>query len=320
MALRTRWLTLGVLLLFVGCEAAPASQPTPTATLAAAAASPRPTAFAAPTREIGTATAFPPTATPFPPPDEAALEQATIVLPETGAITLQDGGYAREGVQVALLAWRTGWLAFNGGMDAVAAVSLNTGGSGHFIYLVALYNEGGRLTQRENAAFLGDRIQVEDLSIWEGRLVVEAVVHWADEPLCCPTKRVRQTYRNVDGAWRLEGVATHFPEGVTHTISLLRVGAPDPGSVQVYGIVSVMPFENTLTYRWLAVETRELLGQGALMTTPDNLEEMGGPGHFEASIPLPDVPSGQRVELQILELSMRDGSVIAQQSAWVQLP
>ncbi len=294
------------------------AQPTVTETSPAPSATPTPTCAAVAATVTISPSPYPPTPTPLPDLDEAALQVATLTLPETGPITLQDGYYAQGETRVSLLTWAKGWLVYNGGIDAVAAVSLNTGGTGNFVYLVAFYNEQGTAMQHGDAIFVGDRVQINELSIWDGRIMLDAVTHWQDEPFCCPSKHVRLTYKNTSWGWRLERMATFMPAGAVHQVSFLRVGPLEGSRLQIYGLVSTLPAENTLVYRWRAAEDTggAILEQGTITVIPD---DTGSAGHFEAAIPLPAVPPNFDAVLQIVEISLRDGSVLAQDSAWVTL-
>ena len=80
----------------------------------------------------------------------------------------------------------------------VAAVILyvSGGGSGTFRHLAAVVNEGGQ-PRHVASAFLGDRVKVESLAIQDGEIVVQMIGHGPDDPLCCPTQRVRRAFQLV---------------------------------------------------------------------------------------------------------------------------
>jgi hypothetical protein len=77
--------------------------------------------------------------------------------------------------------------------DAAVLLVENSGGSGSFVYLAAILNRGGK---PENIAtqLLGDRVQVQSLTIESGKIVVEALTHSPDDAMCCPTQESTQTY------------------------------------------------------------------------------------------------------------------------------
>jgi hypothetical protein len=77
--------------------------------------------------------------------------------------------------------------------DAAVLLVENSGGSGSFVYLAAVLNQNG---SPENVAttLLGDRAQVQSLTIEEGQIAVKMVTHGPDDPMCCPTQEVEQIY------------------------------------------------------------------------------------------------------------------------------
>jgi hypothetical protein len=77
--------------------------------------------------------------------------------------------------------------------DAAALLVESSGGSGSFVYLAAVLNQEG---SPKNVAtqLLGDRAQVQALTIADGRIRVTVVTHAPDDPMCCPTQEEEQTY------------------------------------------------------------------------------------------------------------------------------
>ncbi len=79
--------------------------------------------------------------------------------------------------------------------EPVTAVILYSsgGGSGTFYELHVLVEQDG---QPHDVAWtqLGDRVQINSLSIQNGEIVVDMVTHGPDDPMCCPTQQVVQTY------------------------------------------------------------------------------------------------------------------------------
>jgi hypothetical protein len=69
----------------------------------------------------------------------------------------------------------------------------SSGGSGSFWYLAAVLNQGG---EPANVAtvLLGDRLQVEAVSVDGGTITVNAVTHAPDDPMCCPSQESTLTY------------------------------------------------------------------------------------------------------------------------------
>jgi hypothetical protein len=130
----------------------------------------------------------------------AALASATYTGIYEEPVTLTDGSWQGEpfveggasAPTVTLLPepQASGDLNADGVADAAVLLVENSGGSGSFVYLAAVLNEGG---QPVNAAttLLGDGVQVSSLTIEEGRIRVEALTFAPEDPMCCPS--VQQT-------------------------------------------------------------------------------------------------------------------------------
>jgi heat shock protein HslJ len=103
-----------------------------------------------------------------------------------------EGGASRPTV-IFTNVYAFGDLDGDGVDDAVVVLVENSGGSGSFVYLAAVLNRNGSL---ENVAtqFLGDRGQVESLSIAEGEITVNLATHGPDDPMCCPSQQEVQVY------------------------------------------------------------------------------------------------------------------------------
>lgn len=124
-----------------------------------------------------------------------------------GSITLLDGVYqeppAPESATVTLVLL-TEHVAFgdldgDGVEDAAAVLETDPGGSGVFFELVAvLATDAG--PKHIASASLGDRTDVEALSLEDGVIGVDLITHGPEDPLCCPTARERRSYRLVGGS------------------------------------------------------------------------------------------------------------------------
>jgi hypothetical protein len=135
------------------------------------------------------------------------LENLTYTLPdmalyaEGGAVTLVDGTFAVEaapGSAEKATVNTTGYAAFgdldgDATEDAAVALAAHTGGTGTFIYLASVLNQDGEAANNA-VTLLGDRVQVDDLAIEDGTIVVTMIAHGPDDPLCCPTRPVEQVY------------------------------------------------------------------------------------------------------------------------------
>lgn len=147
-----------------------------------------------------------------------ALKNGAYQLPDLGPIQLGDGAYEEkygEGAtqvnQAGFMMATLGDLNGDSSDDAAVVLWMSGGGSGSFIYLAAVLNEAGAPTQA-GIVMLGDRVQVQELSIAGGIVSTELVTHGPNDPLCCPSQRVTQTYGLQAGELIQLSSTVHFPE------------------------------------------------------------------------------------------------------------
>lgn len=198
------------------------------------------------------------------------------------------------------------------GRDEVAVlVSENYGGSGVFVFLAVYENVDGILTF-QTSSMVDDRPQLEALSIKGGEIFLEAVIHGADEPMCCPTLKTTRHYRFVDNLLDMTDYTTFTPDGHPRTISieLPANGSEVFSSVTLKGSVAIAPFENNLTYRIYDIAGIELSIGAIPVTAPDP----GAPGTFNTVIPIGNVLSGTVVRIEVQDISAKDGSLLAMDS------
>ncbi len=95
--------------------------------------------------------------------------------------------------KVGLESLALGDLNGDGVDDGAVVLWWAAGGSGAFKYLAAVVSEDG--TPRQAAIeFLGDRVQINSLTIDNNQIVVDIIAHGPDDPMCCPTQQVINTY------------------------------------------------------------------------------------------------------------------------------
>ena len=87
-----------------------------------------------------------------------------------------------------------GDLNGDGAPDAAVILAANTGGSGVFVNLAAVLNDGGK-PKPIAYADLGDRTQVKSISIASGVIVMDLVTHSPTDPMCCPTQKETQKFK-----------------------------------------------------------------------------------------------------------------------------
>ncbi len=120
---------------------------------------------------------------------------------ESGEATLTDGEYREQAAPgsatetVVMLTEHMVVVGLEDGQPAAAVILVtNPGGSGTFFDLHVMLAVDGQATDIATA-FLGDRVQINSLSVNEnGVIAVDMITHGPDDPMCCPTLRVLQTY------------------------------------------------------------------------------------------------------------------------------
>ena len=296
-----------MLLIFVSlvaCQAKPATNPT---------AVPTPVPLLA-TAVPPTATSVPPTVIPLPTLTMDQVMNATYIAPQYNkTVTLVNGkfesGSGVDYLQVEILPQVAfGDLDEDGDDDSVLLLAENGGGSGVFVSLIVLINQDGNPLQSAYM-LIDDRPQIEDLSITDGKIQLATAVHWINDPMCCPTKKIFGYWAYTNHALRAVHFTSQLPGGAERAIHITSPidGAQVSGSVLVVGNMPVAPFENTLAYH-IYDNSGTQLAEGAFMV---NSADMGAPATFSNTFDLPSLSVGTVVWLELREVSMADGSTIA---------
>jgi hypothetical protein len=120
----------------------------------------------------------------------------------SGKAQLADGQYresaapgsATEVVVKATPYYALGDLNGDGSEDAVIILESDPGGSGVFYDLVPVLNQQGQPRALAPLS-LGDRVEVNGVTLSEGQVEVRLLKHGPDDPQCCPTLDVTLRYR-----------------------------------------------------------------------------------------------------------------------------
>lgn len=166
------------------------------------------------------ATTATPEATATPPQSGlswAALRNATYPseLPRGKRAPLQDGIYEEEiapgsatrlRIQLADIAG-FGDIDSDASADAAAVLVGSPGGSGTFIYLVAVLNDGGSANPVAST-LLGDRIAVRAIRIEDHKIIVGMRVRGPSDPFAVLTREVTRVYSLQNGQIVLENEQT----------------------------------------------------------------------------------------------------------------
>jgi heat shock protein HslJ len=107
-------------------------------------------------------------------------------------------GASRPLLQLAEQLFALDDLNRDGVSDAVVLLTESSGGSGAYTYLAVVVRQGEELTNIATQR-LGDRVQVRSLEARDGLIGIEFVTTGSEEPACCPTLKVQESYRLDDG-------------------------------------------------------------------------------------------------------------------------
>jgi len=120
-------------------------------------------------------------------------------LPGYGMISLENGAFENTEQRFrVVLPSQPGWVVFDdldgdGRDDAVVLLGVNSGGSGQFTYLTPVLNVA-ESPEPLSPVFLGDRVQIQTISVTNQEVAVNLITHDDDDPLCCPTLETTWRY------------------------------------------------------------------------------------------------------------------------------
>jgi hypothetical protein len=96
--------------------------------------------------------------------------------------------------------YASGDLDNDGDQDAAVILATETGGSGLFISLEAVLNDGGQ-PQAVATLFLGDRVRINAITLQEGKVNLDMLVHATEDPFCCPSQAATRIFHLEGNAW-----------------------------------------------------------------------------------------------------------------------
>ena len=240
------------------------------------------------------------------------------LLDQVRFVELKDGRY-QEGApggadyfSVSLtdfIAW--GDLNGDGVNETIAIFAENYGGSGTFVFL-AVYQSQGQEFQFLTSIFLDDRPLVNEMSVEDGEIFVDAVVHDRDDAMCCPTLSTKRHYFLNGANLILSDYSTVTPTGQPRVITIeAPVGGADvSGIMRLRGSVTIAPFENNLVYRIYDLGGVELTVGPVTVNAPD----LGAPGTFEKAIDLGNILKNTSIRIAVQDINAEDGSLFAMDS------
>ena len=95
------------------------------------------------------------------------------------------GGASRPSVHFVGDLFRIGKISGHDADSAVVFLSESSGGSGTFLYLAAVEKKNGELVNTTTAP-VGDRVQIRDVRIKKGAIVVDVLQAGLQDAACCP--------------------------------------------------------------------------------------------------------------------------------------
>lgn len=198
------------------------------------------------------------------------------------------------------------------GVDEYAAmVAENYGGTGTFVFL-AVFIEAGGTFKFQTSVLVDDRPLLNELSIANGEIFLDATIHAADDPMCCPSLRTQRHYRLTYNHLRMSDYVTFTPDGRPRTITIDFPAnrAEVFRSIPLKGSVAIAPFESNLVYRIYDLGGVELAIGSITVTAP----ELGAPGAFDQTIALGNILTGTVIRLEVQDINAEDGSLFAMDS------
>jgi hypothetical protein len=204
-----------------------------------------------------------------------------------------------------------GDLTGDGINEAAAIFFENYGGTGNFGFL-AIYTNVNGLPVFLTSATIDDRPLINNMTIENGGVYLDAVIHSFEDPGCCPALQTTRSYALVKNKLRITNYVTSTSDGTKRNIEII---SPADGTevrefVQVSGAVGVAPFENNLSYFIFDEAGNQLIAGPVTVTAPD----FGAPGTFSELIPLAGISADTPIYLEIQDISAADGSWLAMDS------
>lgn len=209
-----------------------------------------------------------------------------------------------------------GDLNRDGENEIVVLVTETYGDAGTFVFLV-VFEYQNNAPVFLTSIYFDDQPIVNELSVDQGEIFVEAITHARNDPMCCPTLATKRHYLLNGVNLILMDYSTRIPAGEPRVITIEAPveGAQVSGIVRLKGKVSVAPFENTLVYRI------HDLGGVELTVGPINVEapDLGAPGVFEKAVDLGDILTNTMVRITVEDINTADGSLFALDSVILQV-
>jgi hypothetical protein len=194
----------------------------------------------------------------------------------------------------------------NDGIDDAAFLIVESMGGTGIFYSITSFLSGSQGFTQTNSRFIDDRAIIHSLVIENGEVILNANVHAFDDPMVSPSVTMTKTYRYFNDGLSLWRQTTLMSDG---TIRSINIDTPMEneevsGNVTITGTMPIAPFENNLQVQFIG-QNGMANYIGSFMV---DAEDMGQPATFNVTMPISSFPSGALVKIQLMEVSMADGS------------
>ena len=258
------------------------------------------------------------TETAIPQPTQMTLDQFRNILinaPELKKdVQLIDGKWSESqadgSIQTVNLDehFAIGDLNSDGVPDTALLIAESMGGTGVFYSITAMVSENGNYHQT-NSKSVDDRPSIHSIQIVDGEIILNVNIHGPNDAMVDPTLDVTKTYRLYNGKMTLWRQTQLLADGKVRSID---IESPTDytevsGEVVLMGSMPIAPFENTLLLQIYGEYTMTNFANSLMVTSAD----AGMPATINTTIPFSMFKSGELVRIQLVEVSMADGSPMA---------
>lgn len=243
------------------------------------------------------------------------FKNALVTAPELmKEVQLTDGKWSENqadgSIQTVILDehYASGDLNSDGVQDAALLIAESMGGTGVFFSITAMVSEDGSFVQ-SNSIVIDDRPTIHSIEIIDGEINLNVNIHGPNDVMIDPTLNVTKTYRIRNGLLTIWRQTQLLADGQVRSIEIESPAdySEFSGEVVLKGSMPIAPFENNLLVQLYGEFSLTNFANSLMVTAAD----VGMPATINTSIPIDMFKSGELVRIQLLEVSMADGSPMA---------
>jgi hypothetical protein len=177
-------------------------------------------------------------------------------------------------------------------------------------------NENGTYVQK-GSAFIDDRPIIHSLEIENGEIILNVNVHGLNDPMVNPTVNYVKTYRLYETRLITFRQSQLLDDGKVREINITSPedSTEVSGEVTLTGNMPIAPFENTLLVQVFGIKTNTSFANSMMVDAAD----VGMPATFLTNVSLDKFTPGELVIIQLVEMSMADGSSMTLDSVIVRV-